>query len=142
MFNVILSLIADVCYQSLYILAFTSDLSQAQSDSSFYVEMRLKTGEARLAELYDREGDDFAWNKGDLWKISLSSFGFTSCITRSDIAHLGLVEGGDDGWNIESIVTFLKHESSFLLLSQDFDVYRWLDGDNGPLQLRFDLTLV
>ena len=137
------SLIAAVCYQSLYILAFTSGKKHAGSNDAAKVEMRLRSGETRLVRLYNRPGDDYAKNKGDLWKISLSSFGFTDkCITRSDIKNLALVEGGRDGWNIDSVVTFLKHGSYYRLLSRDFNVYRWLD-ENGQLShLRFDLTLV
>ena len=131
------------CYHSLYILAFTSGLKNAGSDDSAYVEMRLKSGETRLVRLYNRPGDDYAKYKGDLWKISLSSFGFNDkCITRSDIDNLALVEGGHDGWNIESVVTFLKRSSYYRLLSRDFNVYRWLDGNGQLSHLRFDLTLV
>ena len=140
---ILLSLIAEFCYQSLYILAFTSGLTNAGSNDDAYVEMRLKTGETRLIRLYNRPGDDYMRYKGDLWKISLSSFGFNDkCITRSDIDNLALVEGGHDGWNIESVVTFLKRESYYRLLSQDFNVYRWLDGNGELSHLRFDLNLV
>ena len=45
--------------------------------------MRLKSGETRLVKLYDRPGDDYAKYKGDLWKSSLSRFGFNdNCITE------------------------------------------------------------
>ena len=105
--------------------------------------MRIKNEPAKKVRLYNRPGDDYAPNKGDLWKISLSSFEFDDyCITRSEIENLALLEGGNDGWNIESVVTFLNRGTHYHLLSRDFNVYRWLDGDGQLSHLRFDLNLV
>lgn len=71
-------------------------------------------------------------NKGDLWKLDLSDFEFSdNCIQRSDISQVALLPGGDDGWRIESIVTFLTDGSNYLLLSEDFAVYYWQDTDAG-----------
>lgn len=127
----------------MYILAFTSGLAYAGTDDRAFVEMRLTTGETKKIQLYDRPGDDYTRYKGDKWSIRLSDFGFSDkCILRGDIVNLALLAGGDDGWNIESVVTYLKHDSYYRELSRDFEVYRWLDGNNGPFQARFDLTLV
>jgi len=62
-------------------------------------------------KLYDRPGNDYTRYKGDKWSIRLSDFGFSDkCILRGDIVNLALLAGGDDGWNIESVVTYLKHD--------------------------------
>ena len=46
-------------------------------------------------------------------------------------------------WNIESIATFVKDTAGgFEVLTQDFDVYRWVDGDGDSSHRRFDLTRV
>ena len=79
-------------------------------------------------------------NKGDLWKVSFSSFGF-SCVKIGQIANVAIIESSNDGWNIESIATFVKGSGGgFQVLTQDFDVYRWIDGDGDSSHRRFDLT--
>ena len=132
------------CYQSLYIIAFTSGLKKADSDDRAFVEMRLRNGEISTIRLYDRKGDDYVRYKGDMWQFDLYAFGFNdNCITRSDIVHLALLEGGNDGWNIDSVITLLQRKSYYRILSRDFHVDHWLDGNDGDLShLRFDLTLV
>ena len=65
-------------------------------------------------------------NKGDLWKIPISQFHFSEgCISKSKISQVALHEDGDDGWNIESIITMLDED----LLTVDFHVNRWVEGD-------------
>ena len=137
------SLTAAFCYQSLYILAFTSGKPTAGSDDRAYVEMQIKNEIPKRVRLYNRPGDDCMRFKGDMWRISLSSFEFyDNCITRSDIENLALLPGGNDSWNIESVITFLKRGSNYLLLSRDFNVLHWLNADSQPAYLRFDLNLV
>ena len=92
--------------------------------------------------LPDLAGDEFVANKGDLWRINLSDFGFTdTCITKGDVQRITLVEGGNDGWLIDSVVTFLRTEDSFTLLSSDIDVSRWIDGNGGSELERFNLSI-
>ena len=73
-------------------------------------------------------------NKGDLWKIDFSDFGFTDgCITIGEISGVSIVENGNDGWNIDSIVTLVKDdECGVEVLTLDLDVFRWVDGDDLP----------
>ena len=87
--------------------------------------------------LYDRPGDDFQSNKGDLWDFSLPS-----CITLSAIQRVSVVENGNDGWNIGSIVTLVRDPADRIqVLTQNFGVNRWIDGDDEPAHRRFDLAL-
>ena len=124
-------------------MGFTSNKTFAKSTDHPSVEIRLRNGETAYMQLYDRSGSDLIQDKGVLWKLPLSGFRFTDdCIERSDITLLALVEGGDDAWNIETIVTFITDGSTFLLLSEDFDVYQSLDGNSGAQYKRFELTLV
>ena len=131
------------CYQSIYILAFTSGESDSQTDDSAYVMLTLSNNQDKTLQLYDRTGNDYAKNKGDIWKIPLPDFGFSkNCISRSDITGVTLLPGENDGWNIESIVTFLKAGNTYLQLTQDFNVFRWIDGNGGQRESSFSLTLI
>ena len=128
----------------LYVNAFTSDLGYAGSDSSFYLTLRLKKGETKRVLLYDRPGDDMLSNKGDSWTLKIDSFGFEQlCIRKKDIAKVRIEAGGNDGWNIDSIITVLRREQDeYTVVTADIDVNRWIDGDDKPEYLRFDLTIV
>ena len=81
--------------------------------------------------------------KGDLWKLSLETdIGFTECITLKDIQNMSIQEDGDDGWRIDSIVTFLVVDPYYWAMSSaDFDVNRWIDGDSNSSAKEFILTL-
>ena len=97
--------------------------------------------ETRSVALYDRPGDDYLKNKGDLWKIPISDFLFTDkCITVSELQGVAFIERSTNGWHIDSVVTFLKTGSDYLLYSEDFDANRWIDSDDDPSRLRFDFT--
>jgi hypothetical protein len=55
---------------------------------------------------------------------------------------VSIVENGNDGWNIDSITTLLKdNRGGVELLTQDLDVFRWIDGDDLQQYRRFDITL-
>ena len=105
--------------------------------------MELQVGEEiKSVTLPELPGEEFVTNKGDLWRINLSDFGFTdTCITKGDVQRITLVEGGNDGWLIDSVVTFLRTEDSFTLLSSDIDVSRWIDGNGGSELERFNLSI-
>ena len=124
------------CATDLYVIAFTSDLSSAGSDDSPYVEIVLNNGEVGHIRLYDREGDDYAENKGDLWRIPIRQFNFREgCVSTSGIRQVAIQEGGNDGWNIESIITMLDRD----LLTVDFHVNRWIDGNGSQSEKEFVL---
>ena len=119
------------CLSSLYIIAFTSGVSGGQSDAVPRYSVQLQSnGAVRTVTLPDRPGDDYQSNKGDLWSISFSSFGFLdSCITIPEIQRVSVtVSSITDNWNIGSIVTLVSDSASNLeVLTRDFGVDRWVD---------------
>ena len=123
-------------------MAFTSGVDDAGSDTSHIIQVQT-IGQVRNLVLYDRPGDDMQKNKGDLWKIDFSDFHFTDgCITIDEISGVSIVENGNDGWNIDSIVTLVKDDHGGVeVLTQDLDVFRWIDGNDLPEYRHFDLAL-
>ena len=131
------------CITVLYIMAFTSGYGGAQTHASAH-EIELKVnGVRRKGNLPNLVGYDFQKNKGDLWKISVPSFGFgDSCIKKNEVENIALVEDSNDGWHIDSIVTFFgTSNGQFELASMDINTFRWVDGDQGTSARRFDMTL-
>ena len=122
-------------------MAFTSGHANSGSHTSHSVEIRANDQVKHLV-LYDRPGNDMLSHKGDLWKINIADFHFSdSCITINEIQNVYIVEGGNDGWNIESIATFVRDSSGGVqVLTQDLDVFRWIDGDGHHTHRRFQLT--
>ena len=106
-------------------MAFTSDLSGASSDTSHSIQLQYN-GAVKTMALYDRPGDDYMSNKGDFWELGLSG-----CIKIRDLQRVSIIASGNDGWNIESIVTLVSDSLNIQVLTQNFDVDRWIDGD-GP----------
>ena len=132
----------DPCLTKLYILAFTSSMHQfAGSDGDHSVEIAANQ-EVHHVILPDLLGDDYSRHKGDLWKINFSDFGFSdSCITIEEISRVSILATHNDGWNIDSITTFVIYTNGSRVLTQDFDVHRWIDGNADISYRRFDLTL-
>ena len=116
-------------------MAFTSGQSGASSDTSHGIQLQYN-GVVKTMALYDRPGDDYMSNKGDLWELSL-----LGCIKIRDLQRVSIVENGNDGWNIESIVTLVSDSSNIQLLTQDFDVNYWIDGNGATSHEQLDLTL-
>ena len=141
--TIMLAFFVDDCAQFLYVMAFTSGIGYAGSDDSHYITVILDDGEEEQQKLYDRPGNDMYPNKGDLWKISIQGFGFgQQCITKRCISRVLIQEGGGDGWNIESIVTVLEYPGRYEILTADFHVNRWIDGDDQEIYKEFALRLV
>ena len=126
---------AGSCLSKLYVMAFTSNLKWANSDSSHEIELQYN-GKTQTMDLYNRPGDDYLSNKGDLWELSLSG-----CVKLPEIQRVTIVPGGNDGWNIGSIVTLVSDSSNVQLLTRDFNVNRWIDGDGASSHKKFDLSL-
>ncbi len=124
-------------------MAFTSDENYAGSDGDFYVELQLRNGQTGQAELYNRPGDDYSPNKGDLWAFDLQSdFGFSDCFCyERDVSNITLTPGGNDGWNIQTIFTILKIGNDYTILSADVNVYKSLDGNGAADDVYFKLSM-
>ena len=113
-------------------MAYTSDLSRADSSDSKIILLRVNGSQSQKI-LPNLPGDDYERNKGDLWKLSIPAFfGFPGCVTAKDVKTIGIINAGSDGWNIDSIVTFLvADQHHYQLSSVDLDIYQWID-DNHP----------
>ena len=128
------------CLTLLYIIAFTSGITNGQSDTSHSIQLE-SNGVVQTVSLYDRPGDDYQSHKGDLWSMRFSSFHFSdSCIRIPEIQRVSLVESGNDGWNIQTIVTLVSGSNRLQVLTQDFIVNRWIDGDGAASYRHFDLS--
>ena len=136
-------IIATPCIQYLYVMAYTSDKLFSGSDQKHRIEIQA-SGVMKIEELPDLPENDFHPSKGDLWKLSISDhFGFTGCITKNDIEGIAILAGSNDGWNIDSIVTYVaSSEHDWELSSVDLDVDRWIDQNSEASYKRFELTLV
>ena len=62
---------------------------------------------------------------------------FTTCVRKSDIKSVSIVPVSSDGWNVNTIVTFVCDSDHLCsLLTQDLDINYWVDADGGaPLVL-------
>ena len=93
--------------------------------------------------LPDLPEGNFEQGMGDLWKLSIKDFfNFDTCITLSDIESISIVAASDDGWNIASIVTYAVVDAEcWQLISADYDVNQWVDGDGLDEHEEFVLSL-
>ena len=129
------------CIRFLRILAYTSNIrdSQTRADVSHKIELTVD-GLAKTAIFTNFPGQ----SRGNLWILSLADdFGFSGCICKKDVQGIALLEDDDDGWNIDSIVTYVSsNKYDWQQSSVDLDVNRWIDGDSLEARKRFDLSLV
>jgi hypothetical protein len=128
------------CLKTLYIMAFTSGLTNAGTDAGHSVQLQTRR-QTKSLRLYDRPGDDALENKGDVWEFPISRFRFTdSCVTIGEICGVAIVQSSNDGWNIQSIVTLVKDATGTVqLLTQNLGVNRWIDGNAHASHRRFEL---
>ena len=130
------------CLQSLYLLAFTSGITRGGSEHTHKVEVRA-AGQTKLIDLPDLRGDDYLRNKGDLWKLSLKDdLGFIGCVTLRNLDGIAIVADSRDGWNIDSIASYVCAGGHCREATHDFDVFQWIDTDGEPGHARFQLTEV
>ena len=123
-------------------MAFTSGVPNANSDTRHMVEITV-AGVSSVILLPNLPGNDYQSLKGDLWKISFADdFSFDYCVRKNDIELIAIAESGNDGWNIETIVTFIESDNNFELATEDFNVFRWIDGDSESSRRYFELNLI
>jgi len=123
-------------------MAFTSGYRYAGSNSLHQVEMDIE-GKAYRAVLPNLPRDDYQTHKGDMWKMGLKyHFKVNGCIKPEDVKNITIVEGSNDGWNIDSIVTYFVYTREYSPATVDLDVFRWVDGNAKDSHKRFELTKV
>ena len=132
----------DACLDKFYIMAFTADVTDASAeDNRGHAVEIMAAGDVRRMDLYNREGNDYSRNKGDLWKYDIANFDFpSSCVTISNIERVSINESSTDAWNIASIVTLVGADGSFKVLTKDLNVNRWIDGNGEDTRRSFELT--
>lgn len=122
-------------------MGFTSGVGGAGSNGDHAIEIRA-SGVTKSILLPNLPGDDYLEHKGDLWKVTFSALGFEGCIKKGNIEDIAIEESSDDGWHIESIVTFVKSGSSYELATMDFGVNKWVDGDQQGTHRLAQLAIV
>jgi hypothetical protein len=123
----------------LYVIAFTSGLSGAESQLVHGIQIQLN-GDVQEVIFHDNSGVHYQSNKGDFWRLFISAFGFSeSCISISGIERVSIIGSGLDDWNIKTIVTLVRDlVNNYQILTHDFDVHHWISGDDADG--RFDLN--
>ena len=136
------------CVDTIYVAGFTSGKKHAASDDRPFLCITLTNGETREKVLPNlKPVNDMTRNKGDLWKISIESFGFSkACVTKKLIRQVMLRAQprpkGNDGWNIASVMTVIDISGAYSLLTADFQVNRWIDANSDESRQIFYLTKV
>ena len=103
----------------------------------------IAAGQTKLIGLPLLPGDDYAADKGDLWKLSFKDdLGFMDCVTLGDLDAITIVADDTDGWNIDSIASYVCAAGNCQEATHDFDVFQWIDTDREPEDERFNLTYV
>ena len=59
----------------------------------------------------------------------------------NEIQQIGILQGNNDGRNVESIVTFaVVNQTIWEMTGADFNVYQWIDGDSDATMKEFLLS--
>ncbi len=72
--------------------------------------------------------------------ITFASGPSSTCLKIRDIDSVQIHAYSNDGWNIGSIVTLVANKNHIELLTVDFNVNRWIDGNGYPEDKAFSLT--
>jgi len=122
-------------------MAFTSGYKHAGANSLHQAEIYVN-GKMYRTRLPDLPRDDYQSHKGDMWKMGLRyNFGVGGCVKPEDVQSIAIVEGSNDGWNIDSIITYFVYSKDYSQpATVDLDVYRWIDGNQKDFMKRFELT--
>ena len=131
----------DRCIKYLVVLVSTSDIRHAGTVKAHNIGLQAK-GELKTTAL-ETPPEGLVANGTNEWKLSLEKdFQFSGCVKVRDIENLAILENHNDGWNINSVVTFLVVDPCYWALSSvDFDVNVWIDGNSDPSYKEFNLTL-
>ena len=123
-------------------MAYTSDLHNSQSTTQHQIRLQAK-GIGSTQILPDLPNGNFEQETADQWKLGIKDFfHFNSCITLNDIESITIIQGSNDGWNIGSIATFAVTDSEcWELISSDYSINQWVDGDGFEQHKEFVLSL-
>ena len=127
------------CINYLHVVAYTSNVGNSATTGNHTVELKAD-GLVKTAAISNIPNE----LRGKLWSLSLAGdFGFNGCIRKKDVQGIAILAYSNDGWNIESILTYVSgnyYDSE--LSSADWDVNRWVDNNSSGSSKRFDLNLV
>ena len=130
---------AGSCINYLRVLAYTSNVRYSETTGNHTIELKADglPKRAILSDIPDQL-------RGNLWTLSFAGdFGFPGCIRKKDIQGIAIIADSNDGWNIESIVTYVAgYKYDWELSSVDLDVNRWVDNNSEDSYKQFDLNLV
>ena len=123
-------------------MVYTSNLSNAGAVTDHKISLEAN-GIVSIKCLPNLPANDPLSNKGDLWKLHLADFfEFTTCITIYDVQHISILQGSNDAWSIESIVTFaVVDQSNWELTSADFKILQWINENSDEAYKEFTLSL-
>ena len=135
----VIVLIAD-CGTDIYMFAMTTGKGGADSNHLPILHLVTRNDGSRSIKVPDLPGPQQSLNKGDFWRFNFKSdIGFSKvCFALSDFISIQLQNGGNDGWEIASIVTFLggrfysPQYHTYTLLTTDIDLDQMIDGDPAP----------
>lgn len=121
-------------------LVFSSTLRHALSKGPHDIEITVQSQHAQ----YRIASESFWNNAHNELELNLrSDFGLTECVRKVDIEGVSIVPVSRDGWNVKTVVTFVcKYDNDCHLLTQDIDIYYWIDGDGGSNGQPLVLSLV
>ena len=93
---------------------------------------------------YDIVSSDFWDRSANELQLNLQSdFRFTTCVRKRDIKRVSIVPLSTDGWNVQTIVTFVCDPfSDCSLLTQDLDINYWVDSDGSQDGAPLELSIV
>ena len=135
------------CIQQFFIIAITSNLLNAGTDDSPFLVIDTYYNSYKT-ELYDRYGDDYTKNKGDIWYYNTTNSPFNGdCITPCEIYNIEFQENGSDGWNFETVFVIAQGDSCstpiYTVIAADVDVDEWIDENSSdPSQEFYSLNLL
>ena len=123
-------------------MAYTSNLSNAEAVTDHKISLQAN-GIVSIKYLPHLPANHYLSNKGDLWKLHLADFfEFTTCITIYDVQRISILQGSNDAWSIESIVTFaVVDQSNWELTSADFKILQCIDENSDEAYEEFTLFL-
>ena len=114
-----------------HLAAFTGDLDTAESGGDYKLQL-IVSGTNSSVTLPDLPLEERSRARGDLWSLSISSFGFKyDCILKKDIEEIAIQEDTNDAWHIKSVILLLQDTlDQFYIASIGIDINQWIDGDH------------